>query len=125
MTFSIKKINMLLKKISAILFALVLLIHFNACDNSNDTTELFWHITECKDPWWVENVDQTTKPYRDLMTQYLLTRDIIVKDHFLVQNAEADDESCTGCGCKTSFRIRALILNDDVADAKALGFEEE
>jgi len=101
-----------------------LLVHFNACENK-DSTELFWHITQCEDPWWAENVDLTTKAYRDLMTNYLLTKDIIVKDHFLDQNAEADDESCTGCGCKTDFRIRALIMDDDVADAIALGFTEE
>ncbi len=115
---------MFLKKIGTILFAIALLIHFNACENKN-TTELFWHITECKDPWWIENVDQTSMVYRNLMRDYLLTNNIMVEDYFLVQNAEADPDSCTGCGCKTTFRIRAIFLNEDVADAIALGFTEE
>lgn len=115
---------MLLKKISVTVFALLLLVNFNACENK-DTTELFWHITQCKDPWWAENVDQSSAAYRTLMTNYLLTKDIIVEDHFLVQNAEADDESCTGCACKTTLRIRAIIKDDQVADALLLGFTEE
>jgi len=116
--------KMLLKKITAIVSAFVLIIHFNACENK-DTTELFWHITQCKDPWWAENVELPSSSYRELMTNYLLTKDIMVDDHFLVQNAAAADASCADCSCETTYCIRAVFLDDDVDDALALGFKRE
>jgi len=112
------------RKITIVLFAFLLLIGFSACEDKN-TTELFWHITQCEDPWWAENVELSSTAYRTLMTNYLLANDIVLQDHFLDQNAEADDESCSGCGCKTSFRIRAIFLDDDVESALAIGFTEE
>lgn len=116
--------NILFKKIVSIVCAFLCLIHFNACDKK-DTTELFWHITQCKDAWWVENVELTSLAYRELMDDYLKTENIIIEDHFLEQNAEASEASCTGCGCKTTFKIRTIFLDEDVEDAKALGFTEE
>jgi len=116
--------NMLLKKITVILSAFLLVVWFSACENK-DTTELFWHVTQCKDPWWAESVELSSPSYRELMKNYLLSRDIVIEDHFLDQNGEADDENCTGCACKTTYRIRTIFLDEDVTDALALGFIDE
>lgn len=114
---------MLVKKIFIILSASALLFIFNACENRNNT-ELFWQITQCADPWWEDGVDLNSRAYLDLMTTYMLTKDVVVQDHFIENSDDASGEDCDRCACNEAFRIRTIFLDEDVDKAKAEGFTE-
>lgn len=103
------------------LFAFVL---FNGCDKEK-TTNLFWQVTMCADPWWDGEISFGSDDYQESVTKYLFENDVEASFVRTLNDGEEAAENCRACSCKTANRIELSVADEDVDTALALGLKRE
>lgn len=96
---------------------IVLALSFSGC-NKQERTWVVWFETFCDDPWFGD-------PNQSAAINAYLENQGIEVFNVLKNNNVYPPQSCGDCDCRNGNIFRVRILEEDVEEAKALGFIPE